>query len=107
MNAVMTGLAPVIHEQRVDGRNSAFGRPGHDVLSREMSRTPEHERPRWLVVGAVIGAGIAAAFQVGKAPVALPQLRATLGLSLVGAGWVVSMFSVLGALAGAMIGAAG
>lgn len=73
----------------------------------KLTTVPERERTRWLVVGAVIGAGIAAAFQVGKAPVALPQLRAALGLGLVGAGWVVSMFSVLGAVAGAMIGAAG
>jgi MFS family permease len=68
---------------------------------------PERAGTRWLVVAAVIGAGIVAAFQVGKAPVALPQLRATLGLGLVGAGWVVSVFNLLGALAGAMIGAVG
>jgi MFS family permease len=68
----------------------------------------EGERPtRWLVVWALIGAGVVAAFQIGKAPVALPQLRADLGLGLVGAGWVVSMFNVLGALAGALVGAAG
>lgn len=62
---------------------------------------------RWLVVWSVVFAGVAAAFQIGKAPVALPQLRAELGLGLVGAGWVVSMFNVLGAVAGAFIGALG
>ena len=62
---------------------------------------------RWLVVWALILAGVVAAFQIGKAPVALSALRAELGLGLVGAGWVVSMFNVLGALAGALIGAAG
>ncbi|HEX7967939.1 MAG TPA: MFS transporter [Stellaceae bacterium] len=66
----------------------------------------ESDRTRWLVVWAVIAAGVVGAFQIGKAPVALPQLRAELGLGLVGAGWVVSMFNVLGALAGAVIGAA-
>ncbi len=66
----------------------------------------EPDRTRWLVVWAMIAAGVVGAFQIGKAPVALPQLRATLGLGLVGAGWVVSMFNVLGALAGAVIGAA-
>ena len=69
------------------------------------SETPG--RRRWLVVWALIAAGVVAAFQIGKAPVALPQLRAELGLGLVGAGWVVSMFNVLGALAGALVGAAG
>jgi len=65
------------------------------------------EQPtRWPVVWALIAAGVFAAFQIGKAPVALPQLRADLGLGLVGAGWVVSMFNVLGAIAGALIGAA-
>jgi MFS family permease len=64
-------------------------------------------RTQWLVVWALIAAGMVAAFQIGKAPVALPQLRADLGLGLVGAGWVVSMFNVLGALAGALVGAAG
>lgn len=60
---------------------------------------------RWLVVSAVIFAGIAGAFQVGKAPVALPELRTALGLGLVSAGWVVSMFNLLGAVVGALVGA--
>ena len=71
-----------------------------------LTRRPP-ERTRWLVVWALIAAGVVAAFQIGKVPVALPQLRADLGLGLVGAGWVVSMFNVLGALAGALVGAAG
>jgi MFS family permease len=71
---------------------------------------PQNEplrRTHWSIVWALIAAGVVAAFQIGKAPVALPALRAELGLGLVGAGWVVSTFNVLGALAGALVGAAG
>ncbi|HKW52479.1 MAG TPA: hypothetical protein VJO12_02225, partial [Stellaceae bacterium] len=86
---------------------SPLGR-GRDPRQREgEGATAQDQRTRWLVVWALIAAGVVAAFQIGKAPVALPVLRAELGLGLVGAGWVVSMFNVLGALAGALVGAAG
>src|ERR1700722_15919946 len=84
-------------------RHSFRGEP----VSRLLTAAPEEPRTRWLIVWALIAAGVVAAFQIGKAPVALPQLRADLGLGLVGAGWVGSMFNVLGALAGALVGAAG
>ena len=44
----------------------------------------------WPVLALTVGAGVAAAFQVGKVPVALPLLRAELGLDLVTAAWVLS-----------------
>lgn len=44
----------------------------------------------------VVGAGVVAAFQVGKAPPALPAIRADLGLNLFMAGWVLSSFNALG-----------
>lgn len=44
---------------------------------------------------------------MGKAPPALPTLRAELGLSLVAAGWVVSLFNVVGGLLGLLAGAIG
>lgn len=44
---------------------------------------------------------------MGKAPPALPALRAELGLSLVGAGWVVSLFNVTGGLLGLLAGTVG
>lgn len=53
----------------------------------------------------ICGAGVVAAFQVGKAAIALPVLRSDLDLSLVAAGWVLSMLSVVGATAGSTIGA--
>ena len=59
----------------------------------------------WPVVLLVVGAGVVAAFQIGKAPAALPVLRADLQLSLVAAGWVISMFNVIGIALGMLIGA--
>ena len=53
----------------------------------------------------LIGSGIVAAFQVGKVPPALPVMRNELGLSLFAAGWVISIFSVIGASCGVVIGA--
>ena len=66
---------------------------------------PKPSSTGWGTVFLVIGSGVVAAFQVGKVPVALPALRAELGLSLFGAGWVISIFSVIGASSGVLIGA--
>jgi len=52
-----------------------------------------------------LAAGVVIAMQVGKAAPALPQLRADLSLSLVAAGWVVSIFSATAALLGIASGA--
>jgi MFS family permease len=54
---------------------------------------PSHTR--WPAVSVAIVAGVVAAAFVGKLPGALPVLREQFGLSLVGAGWVVSMFNAL------------
>lgn len=59
----------------------------------------------WLAVAMVVAAGIVAALQVGKVIVSVPLLRADLGLSLSAAGWVLSIFSVLGVLGGILTGA--
>lgn len=55
-------------------------------------------------VAAVLAAGLAAALNVGKVPVALPLLRAELGLTLVQAGWVSSMLTTLALLGAAFVG---
>jgi MFS family permease len=52
-----------------------------------------------------LGVGVAAAFQVGKAPPALPAIRADLGLSLYLAGWVLSTFNALGVVLAPAAGA--
>lgn len=58
----------------------------------------------WARVALLVLAGIVVALPVGKVPAALPALRDELGLSLVAAGWVVSVFSVIAACAGVVVG---
>ena len=52
-------------------------------------------RTSWLGVSAALLAGVVAAAYVGKLPPALPALKTEFGLSLVGAGWVVSTFNTV------------
>jgi MFS family permease len=59
---------------------------------------------RWAAVAAAFAAGLAIALNVGKVPVALPPLRAELGLSLVQAGWIASMLNTVAVLAGTFVG---
>ncbi len=61
-------------------------------------------RTAWTAVWAVALAGIVAACQIGKLPAAAPALRAELGLSLVGAGWVISTFAAVGLATGMLWG---
>ncbi|MCT9118294.1 MFS transporter [Cupriavidus gilardii] len=65
----------------------------------------------WLTVAVMVGAGVVAALQVGKAAIATPMLRADLGASLAQAGWLMAIVAVLGSLggipAGAMVAAFG
>lgn len=58
----------------------------------------------WTIVCMIVAAGIVCAFQIGKAPAALPELRADLGMGLVAAGWVISMFNLLGVGLGMVAG---
>ncbi len=60
----------------------------------------------WGLVLAVFGAGVAAAFQVGKTPPSLPFIRLELGLGLVAAGWVISLLNLVGSLSGLLAGTA-
>ena len=69
-----------------------------------MSATSENGG-QWPRIWAVFLTGVAAAFLVGKAPAALPVLRAELNLSLFEAGLVVSMFSLVAAIGGILFGA--
>jgi len=51
-----------------------------------------------------MAAGLAIALNVGKVPVALPALRAELGLTLVQAGWISSMLTSVAVFAAAFVG---
>jgi predicted MFS family arabinose efflux permease len=59
---------------------------------------------RWPLVFALIFAGVVGAFQIGKAPIAVPLLREDLGLSLTFAAWVVGIYAVVGAVVGLPMG---
>ena len=61
-------------------------------------------RTAWLDVAVLAGAGIVAAFQIGKVPPSIPLLRADLGVEGVAAGWVLSIFSAIGAVGGIAFG---
>lgn len=63
------------------------------------------ETTEWRIIGLAVAAGIVGAFQIGKAAIALPALRADLGLGLAAAGWILSVFNLIGVLAGMPLGA--
>jgi MFS family permease len=62
------------------------------------------EKTSWPRVLLLVAGGVVVAFQVGKIPAALPALRAELGVDLVAAGWIVSIFAVIAALGGILVG---
>lgn len=61
----------------------------------------------WALVALLVGSGIVGATQSGKAPLALPAIRVDLGMGLVAAGLVVSMFHAITGLFGASAGIIG
>jgi len=58
----------------------------------------------WPAVLAAVACGIAVAFNIGKVPIALSQLRAEFGLSLIGASWVASTFNTLAVFTAILFG---
>ena len=58
----------------------------------------------WRAVWAVFAAGLAAGAHLTKVPPALPMLREELGLTLVGSGFIATMFNVMGMTAGMLAG---
>lgn len=58
----------------------------------------------WPAVLAALACGIAVAFNIGKVPIALAQLRAEFGLSLVAGGWVASTFNTLAVFTAILFG---
>lgn len=60
----------------------------------------------WPAVLAAVACGVAVAFNIGKVPIALGQLRAEFGLSLVAAGWVASTFNTLAVFTAILFGIA-
>lgn len=63
------------------------------------------DETRWRVVAAIFMAGVLAAFELGKASIALAPIRADLDMSLPAASWMLSMFGIVGAVLGLALGA--
>jgi cyanate permease len=70
-----------------------------------MDEFGSEKRTQWGRLFLLVGVGIVAAFQIGKAPPVLSLLRTELGLSLFLAGWVLSAFNITGALTAPAVGA--
>ena len=62
------------------------------------------KRTNWAAVLIVSAAGVVAAFQIGKLPAVLHELRADLGIGLVAAGWVMSTIAAVGVATGMLWG---
>jgi cyanate permease len=76
-------------------------------MSQEFSKpaaTRSVDRSDWIRIWVLVLAGIAAAMQIGKVPAALALLRADFSIGLVASAWILSMFSVVGALFGCLAG---
>jgi MFS family permease len=63
-------------------------------------------KTNWPAVLVAVACGIVVAFNIGKVPIALAQLRAEFGLSLVAAGWVASTFNTLAVFTAILFGMA-
>ena len=99
-------MGPIAHEP--------LQLPGGPVMDRGQQtqensaerRPPDLSEPTpWSLVLLLVGAGVVAAFQVGKAPPMLLSMRSEFGMSLFLAGWILSIFNVVGFLLGSIAGA--
>ena len=63
------------------------------------------DKTPWGLILILFGAGILSAFQVGKVPPVLSDIRADLAISLFYAGWLLSIFNLTGLLLGTCTGA--
>lgn len=61
-------------------------------------------KTNWGAVWAMYAGGVACGAFIGKVPPALPEMRAALGLTLVESGFIATMFNLLGALVGMLMG---
>src|SRR3954466_15440818 len=74
------------------------------TASDRRSAGPRHGTTSWGAVLALMAAGVVGAAQIGKGAAALPVLQGEFGLGSSGAAWFLSIVSVLGAVAGALLG---
>jgi len=78
----------------------------HASMDMTAGRRPDEPltHTRWPYIALLLCAGICSSIQVGKVPPALPVLQSELRFGLAAAGWVISMFSIIGALSGSLLG---
>ena len=62
------------------------------------------EATAWPAIAAAMLCGVAVSMNIGKLPIALPAMRADLGLSLVAAGWLAAMFNTIAMAGGVFAG---
>jgi MFS family permease len=77
---------------------------GYDLTGKNSSPISTESTP-WALVLLLVGAGVVSAFQVGKAPPMLFSIRSELGMSLFLAGWILSIFNIIGFFLGSIAGA--
>ncbi|MBL8333144.1 MAG: MFS transporter, partial [Rubrivivax sp.] len=95
------GAAQGHHQPRPPGAAGAAVADGPVGAAQELSAaSPRHGAAAWVV----IAAGVAAALHVGKLPPAIPALQQAVGLSLVQAGFLLSMVQLAGMGAGLAVG---
>jgi MFS family permease len=68
-------------------------------------QVPPQARTPWSQVLLIVGAGVIASFQIGKAPPVLPLIRLELGMSLFLSSWILSIFNIIGLVLGSAAGA--
>jgi len=73
-------------------------------VASDENASADGRRTRWSIVFLATLAGAVASMQIGKAPPAIPALRVDLGLGLVAAGWIASIFNATSAILGAGAG---
>jgi MFS family permease len=74
------------------------------ALTQDIQSAGPPANTRWLRLALIFLAGVAAATHTGKVPPALPFLRPELEMSLVQAGWLIGLISVIGAFGGVAFG---
>ncbi len=65
------------------------------------------ERTRWGAVFLLFAGGVVCGAFIGKAPLALPAIRAELAMSLPAAGWLLSLINIVGMATGMAAGSLG
>lgn len=80
------------------------GQTGRATDKAGTNEQPTLSSTNWPAVAVIVGSGVVAAFQVGKAVIAVPALRADLGLDLTAAGWIMAIFALLGVVGGIPVG---